>query len=167
MTREEMIRYAATNVEPPPSSGSGVPVIPRFIESRQLHHDDPLRIALEARFEFGIDKYGTPLKTNNGRNALVDSLQEALDMIAYLSCARAESKHIQLADALQVCLDRTESSARILLELLHGGLMPDAQHSGRVLACHEPRLAGNLANRIQSVENRLDVIERNGHAWNK
>jgi hypothetical protein len=32
----------------------------------------------------GIMKYGTPLKTNNMRDALMDAYQEALDLCMYL-----------------------------------------------------------------------------------
>ena len=39
---------------------------------------------LRERAEFGKRKYGTFLKTNNGRNALVDAYQEALDLVMYL-----------------------------------------------------------------------------------
>lgn len=37
-----------------------------------------------ARDKMGTEKYGTPLKTFNGRNALVDAYQEALDLVVYL-----------------------------------------------------------------------------------
>jgi hypothetical protein len=46
---------------------------------------------LKARKDFGIDKYGTPLMSNNGRNALVDAYQEALDLCCYLKQALVES----------------------------------------------------------------------------
>lgn len=36
------------------------------------------------RADFGKDKYGTFLRTGNGRNALVDAYQEALDLCMYL-----------------------------------------------------------------------------------
>lgn len=39
---------------------------------------------IEMRAQMGREKYGTYLLTNNGRNALVDAYQEALDMIVYL-----------------------------------------------------------------------------------
>jgi uncharacterized Zn ribbon protein len=39
---------------------------------------------LKVRAAFGFKKYGTELKTNNGRNALVDAYQEALDLCCYL-----------------------------------------------------------------------------------
>lgn len=45
---------------------------------------------LEARIAMGEKKYGTRLKTNNGRNALMDAYQEALDGINYAMQASME-----------------------------------------------------------------------------
>jgi len=45
---------------------------------------------LEARAEFGLKKYGTLLRTSNGRDALVDAYQEALDLVMYLAQAIME-----------------------------------------------------------------------------
>jgi hypothetical protein len=36
------------------------------------------------RANFGKEKYGTYLRTNNGRDALMDAYQEALDLVMYL-----------------------------------------------------------------------------------
>lgn len=36
------------------------------------------------RRQAGIEHYGTELVTNNGRNALIDAYQEALDLVVYL-----------------------------------------------------------------------------------
>lgn len=36
------------------------------------------------RREVGIKRYGTPLQPNNGRNALQDAYEEALDLAMYL-----------------------------------------------------------------------------------
>ena len=57
--------------EPPPDKGQEI----------VLYHiiDD-----LHARAEMGEGKYGTVLKTHNGRNALMDAYQEALDLCMYL-----------------------------------------------------------------------------------
>lgn len=38
----------------------------------------------------GRRKYGTPLQANNGRDALVDAYQEALDLAVYLKQAIIE-----------------------------------------------------------------------------
>lgn len=45
---------------------------------------------MEARREFGIAKYGTPLQAFNGRDALMDAYQEALDLAVYLRQAIQE-----------------------------------------------------------------------------
>ena len=39
---------------------------------------------MKSRRKMGIEKYGTPLQPNNGRNALVDAYQEVLDLAVYL-----------------------------------------------------------------------------------
>lgn len=36
------------------------------------------------RKQVGIERYGTPLQAHNGRDALVDAYQEALDLVMYL-----------------------------------------------------------------------------------
>jgi len=47
--------------------------------------------ALMERAELGKEKYGTYLHANNGRNALVDALQESMDLTMYLAQAVMES----------------------------------------------------------------------------
>lgn len=39
---------------------------------------------IDVRREFGMAKYGTPLQAFNGRDALWDAYQEALDLTCYL-----------------------------------------------------------------------------------
>lgn len=46
----------------------------------------------KARDAQGRAKYGVPLQPNNGRDALIDAYQEALDLCAYLRQALAERK---------------------------------------------------------------------------
>ena len=45
---------------------------------------------MEERRQVGIERYGTPLQPNNGRDALVDAYQEALDLACYLRQSIAE-----------------------------------------------------------------------------
>lgn len=45
---------------------------------------------IEARREVGIERYGTALQPNNGRDALRDAYEEALDLACYLRQAIAE-----------------------------------------------------------------------------
>jgi hypothetical protein len=42
------------------------------------------------RAQFGHKKYGTYLQPNNGRNALIDAYQEAMDLVLYLRQALFE-----------------------------------------------------------------------------
>lgn len=45
--------------------------------------DDVLKPYCVERRQQGIDRYGTPLQRGNGRDHLLDALQEALDLMAY------------------------------------------------------------------------------------
>jgi hypothetical protein len=47
---------------------------------------------MKERNEEGIAKYGVPLQPFNGRNALVDAYQEALDLCVYLRQAIYEQE---------------------------------------------------------------------------
>ncbi len=51
---------------------------------------DLVRADIEERVVMGLDKYGTLLRAHNGRDALMDSYQEALDLMFYLRQAIAE-----------------------------------------------------------------------------
>lgn len=57
--------------------------------------------AIAERREYGIRKYGRPLETHNGRDALKDAWEEALDLFTYLTQARLERGDILpgMADA--------------------------------------------------------------------
>jgi hypothetical protein len=45
---------------------------------------------IQARIDFGEQKYGTTLKTHNGRDPLWDAYQEAIDLVVYLRQAILE-----------------------------------------------------------------------------
>jgi len=63
----------------------GLPTIndERDIQSRVIED-------IEARREVGIKRYGTALQPNNGRDALLDAYEEALDLTMYLKQALVE-----------------------------------------------------------------------------
>ena len=48
---------------------------------------------MRARREFGIEKYGTPVQANNGRDVLQDAYEEALDLAVYLRQEIEERRH--------------------------------------------------------------------------
>ncbi len=64
----------------PQPHGTGKPVGERLIE------------LIRERTKLGIKKYGEPLTTHNGRDALLDALQESIDLNQYLMQALMESK---------------------------------------------------------------------------
>lgn len=66
--------------EPAPTPNESRPVWELVIED------------MKARDQFGREKYGTPLQAHNGRDALVDAYQEALDLCVYLRTAIEERK---------------------------------------------------------------------------
>ena len=47
---------------------------------------------MEARDNLGFERYGTRLETHNGRDALLDAYEEALDLAVYLKQAILEKK---------------------------------------------------------------------------
>ncbi len=84
--------------EPAPLSGTGEPLWPLVIAR---HHRRPaFARAARQRHEFGVAKYGVALRANNGRNARVDALQEALDLVIYLEQILQETN--DRAEAMRV-----------------------------------------------------------------
>jgi hypothetical protein len=49
---------------------------------------------MRERDAVGRQRYGTPLQPHNGRDALVDAYQEALDLVVYLRQAIEERGHV-------------------------------------------------------------------------
>ncbi len=47
---------------------------------------------IESRKKFGLHKYGKHLQAGNGRNALKDAYEEALDLACYLKQLMEEQK---------------------------------------------------------------------------
>ena len=72
-----------SNYEPPPIPNQSTPIWELVIKDMQ------------DRDHVGRAKYGTPLQAHNGRNALIDAYQEALDLAVYLrQLIEEQNKHI-------------------------------------------------------------------------
>lgn len=112
-----------TNLSTPESAptGNGTEIWPLVIEDMQQ------------RDSFGREKYGTPLRAENGRNMLVDAYQEVLDLAVYLRGEiqnrntlnefRASDTHKTAAALVPRIANRThlyptlkETSIRLILE---------------------------------------------------
>ena len=70
------------SVQEPAPSGAGVVVV------------DLVANDLRIRAEAGKKKYGTYLRTENGRSALIDAYQEALDLCMYLRQRIEEERNV-------------------------------------------------------------------------
>jgi hypothetical protein len=83
--------------------------------------DPDVREAIEkglaARRALGISKYGRPLETHNGRDALLDAWQEALDLFAYAYQLELEHPNEGIADSVTGYAESAlESLTRMRLE---------------------------------------------------
>jgi hypothetical protein len=74
----DQIEAAPVVDQPAPKPGTGRPVWDLVIEDMQ------------ERDRVGQERYGRPLEAGNGRDALVDAYQEALDLAVYLRQAIEE-----------------------------------------------------------------------------
>lgn len=69
-----------------------------FGEPAPVHNDGPSMHDLvikdmQARKQFGLDKYGTILQGFNGRKALKDAYEELLDLLVYMRQWLYEEEH--------------------------------------------------------------------------
>lgn len=68
--------------------------------------DDSTAIAagLRERLKLGVSKYGRPLQSHNGRDALKDAWEEALDCLVYLQQMELEEDPVEIALNLQAAV---------------------------------------------------------------
>lgn len=69
---------AVIDDQPPPTTNNSQPIWELVIAD------------MRERDSVGRQRYGMPLQANNGRDALVDAYQEALDLVVYLRQAIEE-----------------------------------------------------------------------------
>lgn len=120
--------------QPPPVQNASVPIWELVIKDcdTMIRADEEraLLIAdMRERHRIGCERYGTPLQANNGRDALVDAYQEALDLCAYLKQASIEGVPIPgyrsgsgrtYTDKLYIAAVRIAAEIRKLIRLRKG-----------------------------------------------
>lgn len=123
--------------QPAPTAGEGEAVWPLIYDSVALVLPDWLKADMKGRHELGVAKYGTPLRVWNGRDAVVDAYQEALDLAVYAKQAleRVGPYSLRRAETINVHLT-----------------LSYAFHNALQIACR----LGELA-RKQQVPTRKDV----------
>ncbi|NDD97699.1 MAG: hypothetical protein EBZ93_09395 [Actinobacteria bacterium] len=106
-------QLAALAEQPAPAAGMGdiwadiIPDLPAILQP----------YATERRRQ-GIERYRTPLQPHNGRDALYDAMQEALDLVVYLRQAEMEEyrrAHLEeISGAMQHALDAAQLIAEMI-----------------------------------------------------
>lgn len=80
-----------------------------------LEDNDILKPYCIERRQQGIDRYGTPLQRDNGRDHLLDALQEALDLMVYTAAAAQTRDDTEAAeDYDDVCMYAQCAARRIV-----------------------------------------------------
>lgn len=136
------------------------PLHPAYLVASSVAVDGAKRL-LRARYLQGLAKYGTPLRTHNGRNAIADALQEACDGILYMAQAHAESLTVRHYDtALMRALDHTVA-ALINLAAVADGDVAGALLGRRVLKV--PREAITVPEQEEADVAGLVVVDEVDH----
>lgn len=76
---------------------------PKPIPNNSAHINDLVCVDLRYRKQEGEKKYGVPLQADNGRDALQDAYEEALDLCQYLKQAIVERDNARRAKVHHSC----------------------------------------------------------------
>lgn len=127
---------AATEQQLAPTEGQGDAVWPLLFDSTALVLPDWFRADMRERHELGVSRYGVPLRVWNGRDAVVDAYQEALDLAVYTQQARCRlgayslthrgsgTGDLKARQALDAAIHAALSAALRLGELARAGTVP-------------------------------------------
>lgn len=85
--------------QPPPTPAEG-DLWADLIETVGGTDLTPLVPLMQERRALGIERYGTPLQRDNGRDHLVDAQQELLDAAVYLWAAGRDDDAMRVLDVL-------------------------------------------------------------------
>lgn len=102
------VSKARVKDQPPPKRNSSTPIWELVVAD------------MIARDHVGRERYGTPLQAHNGRDALVDAYQEALDLCVYLRQALEEGRSLmpEEAKALTIALKNSQADHAMTSEAL-------------------------------------------------
>ena len=109
----EGAQIAALAEQPAPAAGMGdvwASLIPSLSDTLQPY-------AAERRRQ-GIERYGTPLQPHNGRDALYDAMQEALDLVVYLRQAEMEESRMGVIKRIRAAMQHAQSAAEVIAEMI-------------------------------------------------
>ncbi len=125
------MRTNMTIEQPAPVPNGSAPVWEMVIADIAPDMDAKLKEALvadmRARDALGRQRYGTPLQSNNGRDALRDAYEEALDCTVYLKAAIEGDSPREMAEDLRVAYkQQLRATAQLRSLITCRGIMEDA-----------------------------------------
>jgi len=106
-----------------------------------------VREDLEVRERVGTERYGRPVQLFNGRDALVDAYQEAMDLTVYLRQAIAERDFASEQEALETADDLVPPKAMAAAQLACHGAKDIVDVARRGVFAAAPFIAAAAASR--------------------
>jgi hypothetical protein len=116
--------------QPAPTAGQGEELWPLIYGNEALALPEWLVADMAERHRAGVAKYGVPLRVWNGRDAVVDAYQEALDLVVYVQQARCRLGVYSLRQRSPG--DASKLNARLALDLAFHTAMQTARHLGEL-----------------------------------
>src|SRR5215510_12794072 len=146
---------------------------PPPIGNGRLSIQSLVRSDLEQREQLGIERYGTALQPGNGRNAIVDAYQEAMDLTCYLRQVIEEGGAVGRHGAEPLSDEPTELTAgQILTMILDGDESRRLELCGKALGnareahqcwCEDHR--GRIADLEKQVNRLARALVRVMNGW--
>jgi len=118
--------------QPAPTAGEGAELWPLIFQNSDLALPEWLVADMKDRHAAGVAKYGTPLRVWNGRDAVVDAYQEALDLVVYVQQARSRLGVMSLRERGRTSSSTAELNARLTLDLAFHAALQTARHLGEL-----------------------------------
>lgn len=135
----------------------------------QENVQDTLIGLIEERRDLGKQRYGRPLQTFNGRNAVRDALEEALDLATYLMQVEMEKKathacisevlHLHRANEIGVCVTCRSYSPCSTRRLLTGVTPPATEPDITVTTVHPVEEIAVHPDSVDALKTRLKLHE--------
>ena len=115
--------------QPTPVPNNNTPIVDIVIEDYltntiQNNYTDSIVQLMEDRKEFGLKKYGTVLQAKNGRNPLVDAIEEKLDGIFYICQAIEENMDID-NNLIDLYMDEMKSLEVLYMVAVNNRVFPE------------------------------------------
>ena len=86
----------ASSIPEPAPQNKGLEITPAlilYIDSLKLSNPELVKKLVRERHEFGLEKYGQPLMSEDGRNGIEDARQELGDLLQYLYKVSISNSH--------------------------------------------------------------------------